>query len=51
MILIAEAVVDKGAMMVVTLDALIAIVTMHTVLGMQVFTIDAYVVHVEVLIH
>ena len=44
MILVPQAIVDKCAMVIETLYALIAIVAMHGVFRPQVFTVDADVV-------
>ena len=47
----AQTVVHKSAMMIETLHALVAVVAMERVFGPQIFTVDAYVVQVELLIH
>ena len=47
----AQTVVHKSAMMVETLHTLVAVVAMERVFGPQIFTVDAYVVQVELLVY
>ena len=49
-VFVAKTIVDECAMMIKSLDALIAIVTMHGVFGPKIFAVDAYVVQMELFI-
>ena len=47
----AQTVVHKSAMMVETLHTLVAVIAMERVFGPQIFTVDTYVVQVELLVY
>ena len=51
MVLVAQTVVHKGAVVVESLHTLVAVVAVHCVLGAQILTVDADVVQVQLLVH
>ena len=50
MILVAKAIIHKGAVMIEALDALIAVVTVHCVLWSKILAINADIVKVQLFI-